>query len=80
MAKKLIPQTEPSDTAEVVSSNGGSLPDTATPALEYDLVGDILFHPPLTPEEQRRMYGLGMSMEERLEQARRQLSEGDDGF
>src|SRR5687768_770339 len=42
------------------------------PEDEYDLVDDIEFDPPLTPEEQRRIYGLGMTMEERLERAIRE--------
>jgi hypothetical protein len=45
---------------------------------EHGLVDDIVFDPPLSPEEQRRRYGRGMSMEERLELARRQLAEGED--
>jgi hypothetical protein len=47
---------------------------------EYDLVGDVVFEPPLPPEELRRRFGYGISIEERLAQVRRQLAEDDDGF
>ena len=46
---------------------------------EYDLVDDVVFEPPLTPEERRRV-GLDVTPEERLAQVRRQLAAGDDGF
>jgi hypothetical protein len=80
VAKKVIPQTASTDTAEAAGPNDGSPLVNESPRLDYDLVGDIVFDPPLTPEEQRRIVGLGMSMEERLEQARRRLAEGEEGF
>jgi hypothetical protein len=45
---------------------------------EYGLVGDIVFDPPLPPDELRRRYGFGIPIEERIEQARRQIAEGED--
>ena len=47
---------------------------------EYGLVGDIVFEPPLPPDELRRRFGYGIPIEERLEQARRQIAEGLDEF
>jgi hypothetical protein len=66
-----------------ISRSSDSMSDEALLELdrairEHGLVGDIVFDPPLSPEEQRRRYGLGMSMEERLELARRQIAEGLD--
>lgn len=44
---------------------------------EHGLVGDVVFDPPLTPEE-RRQRGVGIPIEERIEQARRQIADGID--
>jgi hypothetical protein len=72
MAKKLIAHTKrtsPSlavpDEPQVVSAPGA--------VREYDLVGDVVFEPPLTPEERHRR-GVGVSIEDRLEQIRRRLA------
>ena len=47
---------------------------------EYDLVGDVVCEPPLPPEELPRRFGYGVPIEEHIEQVRRQLADGDDGF
>jgi hypothetical protein len=44
---------------------------------EHGLVGDVVFDPPLTPEE-RRQRGVGIPIEERIEQVRRQFADGID--
>ena len=43
---------------------------------DYDLVGDVVFEPPLPPEELRRRFGYGIPIEELIEQARRQIADG----
>lgn len=48
--------------------------------LDYDLVGDVVFDPPLSPGELRRRFRFGIPIEERIEQARRQIAEGLDEF
>jgi hypothetical protein len=52
-------QREPTATSVTVESR-------AFDTTAYGLVGDIVFDPPLSPEEQRQRYGLGMTMEERI--------------
>lgn len=46
-------------------------------AEEHGLVGDVVFEPPLTAAERQRR-GVGIPLAQRLEQARRQLAEGED--
>ena len=74
MAKKLIARTEQNDAAQAIPPVDH--PDAAAhPAVpEHGLVGDVVFDPPLTPEE-RRQVGVGIPIEERIEQARRQIAD-----
>lgn len=77
MANKLT--TRPARQAPVISiplDDEASAP--ARPLTEeHGLVGDVVFEPPLTAAERRRR-GVGIPLAERLEQARRQLAEGQD--
>ena len=79
MAKQVAAQAERpgSDLASATVDRAEEARQPAWP--EYDLVNDVVFDPPLTPEEHRRV-GLDITPEERLEQVRRQLAEGNDGF
>jgi hypothetical protein len=74
MAKKLSTATD-----QGARPASGTEQAAHAPAVrEYDLVDDIVFDPPLSPEELRRRYGIGISWEERLELARRRLAESKD--
>lgn len=70
MAKKLNPQSGAAVPSQTVASGGPTDASLAGTVREYDLIGDVVFEPPLTPEERRRR-GVGVSVEERLEQIRR---------
>ena len=71
-------RADPSDrsssgSSSVASATQGGVDKPAEP--EHGLVGDVVFDPPLTPEE-RRQVGVGIPIEERIEQARRQIADG----
>lgn len=76
MAKKLIARTVRAPS----TASTKAVEPHENDAPEHGLVGDIYFDPPLPPEELRRRFGIGITWEERLEQAQRQLAEGEDGF
>jgi hypothetical protein len=78
MAKKLIVRKTPhtATRADDLDTRSFVAPDSEPP--EHGLVGDVVFDPPLTPEERRRR-GIGIPIEERMEQARRQIAEALDG-
>ena len=78
MAKKLISCAEPPDLVIGGPTNDDAPPSPGSPLPEYDLVGDVVFDPPLSPEERRLIYGPEMSTGERLARARRQIAEGLD--
>ena len=71
MAKNVISKPKPDHLAKVLCTIAGPVPASDVPLPEYDLVGDIIFDPPLSAEELQQRYGLGMTMEERIKRARR---------
>ena len=73
MAKKQVLRDRVSD--ETMSED--TLLELERAISEYGLVGDVVFDPPLTPDE-RRQRGVGIPIEERIEQVRRQLADGID--
>ena len=77
MAKKLISQPRASVPTQTADTDGAQTAATARTVREYDLIGDVFFDPPLTPEERRRR-GVGVSAKERLEQIRRRRAEESD--
>ena len=72
MAKKLRPA--PQLQGEAITQE--ALIELDRAIREYGLVGDIVFEPPLPPDELRRRFGYGIPIEERMEQARRQIADG----
>jgi hypothetical protein len=78
MAKKVIPQIKSDHLGGILCPNAGPVPASDSPLPEYDLVGDIIFHPALSAEAFRERFGIGKSFEARLAEARRQLAEDHD--
>ena len=76
MAKKLTQTAEPTATTGVAATNRAQGPPCDSSSVtEYGLIDDVVFDPPLMPEE-RRQRGIGIPIEERIEQARRQIADG----
>ena len=70
MAKKLAAESKVTDARDLIVPSEPVAMSPAESKREYDLIGDVVFDPPLTPEERRRR-AVGVSVEERLEQIRR---------
>jgi hypothetical protein len=77
MAKKVTARSDQPESAKftVVSDDHKQPGDHGL--REHGLVGDVVFEPPLTPEERRRR-GVDVTAEERWEQIRRRLAEAED--
>ena len=78
MAKKLNPHPASAAPSQTTIDDGPRDASTAGTIREYDLIGDVVFEPPLTPEERQRR-GVGVSVEERLERIRRRQVEEREG-
>ena len=78
MAKKLKPKTHGPTMPEGDNPAQVTGPSAEKAVRDYDLVGDVVFDPPMSPDELRRRFKYGVPIEERIAQVERQILAGED--